>query len=338
MSTVSKAAARPLTAPVKSAPSRGHLAVIWLALLWLGTPMLATSICSSAAIAHPHVWIKVKTELIVSGGTLTGLRHTWVFDQSWLASQLEEHDKDKDGLLTAQELAPLIAESRETLETFKSFTIVRAGGNIVRAVKPRDVSIDYHGALLGMTFTASLAKPLPLKGELLLEVYDAGYFSSFTFDGAEAVTFSGVVPEGCTVKSGVSPSPQQMRDYRQMLKEIGRELSKPFTPQSVAVSCVATQTTPASRDPANVSTSSPPLGASSSVAGSSVASPNAEIGPSGQHSPGNSTQLGNSGIVGFAARAGDGTAGADGLAIGGQVSGAPNPLPPARFDRSTGSR
>ena len=39
------------------------------------------------------------------------------------------------------------------------------------------------------------------------------------------------------MKVGVAPSPQQMRDYRQMLKEIGPELAKPFTPKSTAISC-----------------------------------------------------------------------------------------------------
>jgi ABC-type uncharacterized transport system substrate-binding protein len=189
------------------------------------------------ASAHPHVWVKVKTVLVVEGGLLTGLKHTWVFDESFLASQLDEHDADKDGRLSAEELAPVAVESQQTLDTFKSFTVVRAGGALIRAVKPRDVVIGYHSAVLGMSFTVSLAKPIPLKGDMLLEVYDATYFSSFAFEGAGAVVFAGEAPAGCAIKTDASPSPQQMRDYRQMLKEIGPELVKPFTPRSVAISC-----------------------------------------------------------------------------------------------------
>lgn len=214
---------------------------------WLGADaaaglsalLIATGLASQAA-AHPHVWIKVKTQLVTERGALVGLKHTWVFDESWLAVQLEEHDKDKDGRLTPEELKPLAEESRQTLDMFKSFTVVRAGGTLVRAVKPRDVAISYHGDVLGMSFTVSLARPVALKGDVLLEVYDAGYFSSFSFEGADAVSFEGAAPEGCTVVAGVEPSPQQMRDYRQMLKEIGPELTKPFTPKSAAISCAAT--------------------------------------------------------------------------------------------------
>ncbi len=188
-------------------------------------------------MAHPHVWVKVKTLLVVEGGALTGLKHTWIFDDSFLASQLDEHDANKDGRLSDEELAPVAVESQSTLDMFKSFTVVRAGGALVRAVKPRDVEIKYHGAVLGMSFTVSLAKPLPLKGDMLLEVYDATYFSSFAFEGVDGVAFSGDAPSGCSIKTDAAPSPQQMRDYRQMLKEIGVEVVKPFTPRSVAISC-----------------------------------------------------------------------------------------------------
>jgi len=109
------------------------------------------------ADAHPHVFTKVRTQLIAKDGALVGLRHTWIFDQIWLENQLLEHDKDNDGKLTREELAPLEAESRQTLEMFRSFTVLRAGGTIVRVTNPRDVVIEYHGAVLGMSFSTTLS-------------------------------------------------------------------------------------------------------------------------------------------------------------------------------------
>jgi len=191
------------------------------------------------AEAHPHVFTRVSTQLIAKDGALVGLRHTWIFGQSWLENQLLEHDKDNDGKLTREELAPLEMESRQTLEMFRSFTLVRAGGNIIRVVNPRDVVIDYHGEVLGMSFTVTLGKPITLSGsELLLETYDATYFSSFALDGPDAVRFADPAPTGCTIQVGVPASLQQMNAYRMIKKQMGPEWNDAGgIPQSTSISC-----------------------------------------------------------------------------------------------------
>lgn len=191
------------------------------------------------AEAHPHVFTKVRTQLIAKDGALVGLRHTWIFDRNWLENQLLEHDKDNDGRLTREEMAPLEAESRQTLEMFRSFTVVRASGNIIRVVNPRDVAVEYHGDVLGMSFTSTLAKPVPLAGsELLLETYDATYFSSFAFDGSDAVSFADPAPAGCTIQVGVPASAQQMNAYRMIRKQMGAEwVDTGGSPKSASISC-----------------------------------------------------------------------------------------------------
>ena len=66
---------------------------------------------------------------------------------------------------------------------------------MTRGVNPRDLVLDYHGDLLGLTFTVSLVKPVALAGsEALIEVYDATYFTAFTFEGSDALVFAGEAP------------------------------------------------------------------------------------------------------------------------------------------------
>lgn len=193
---------------------------------------------AAAASAHPHVFIEVRSQLIVKDGALVGFRHTWVFDDVWLQNQLLEHDTDNDGKLTPAELEPLAVESRQTLEMFRSFTVVRAGGALVRAVNPRDVSVDYHGAVLALSFTASLARSVPLSGDIQLEVYDQTFFSGFTFAGTDAIGFMGTAPLGCTINADASASPQQMNVWRMVRKQLGPEFNdKAGPPKSVVVSC-----------------------------------------------------------------------------------------------------
>ena len=191
------------------------------------------------AEAHPHVWIKVRTQLVVEGGALVGLHHIWVLDEGWLMSQLEEHDKDKDGKLSPAELAPLVEESAGTLATFKSFTSIRQGNSRIRPGAPRDMAIDYYGDRLGMSFAVPLDKPIPLAGAtLLLEVYDATYFSGYAFAPEEPVSFAGEQPPGCTIDANAAASPQQVSAYKMMARQLGPEfVAKGVTLGSVAISC-----------------------------------------------------------------------------------------------------
>ena len=199
---------------------------------------LAGPLVARPAAAHPHVFVKVKTQLIVKDGALIGVRHAWLFDETWLGNQLLEHDADGDGRLSPEELVGLTTQSKATLEMFRSFTVVRAGGAMIRATNPRDLAYAYHGALLGLVFTASLAKPVPLAGsEVLLEVYDATWFSSFAFDGAEAVTFDDDGPAGCAINADAPASPQQLNALRMIQRQMGPEFTKPVAPRSAAVSC-----------------------------------------------------------------------------------------------------
>lgn len=196
------------------------------------------------ASAHPHVWISVRTLLTIEGGAITGMHHIWLMDEGWLKSQLEEHDKDKDGKLSPEEFEGVAAESRSTLDIFKSFTTVRHGNQRIRPGRPGPVKIDYLGDLLGLSFVVPLPKPIPLAGaDLLLEVFDATYFSNFAFAGGDAVSFAGEQPVGCTIALAPA-SPQQMAAYRMQARQFGEQFVKVVNPQSIAVKCPAGGITP----------------------------------------------------------------------------------------------
>ncbi len=193
-----------------------------------------------AASAHPHVWIKVRTQLQVEGGAIVGLHHIWVLDEGWRKTLLDENDKDQDGKLSAEELKAVAEESKATLALFKAFTTVRHGNTRVRATAPRELTIDSYGELLGMSFVVKLEKPVPLTGDVLLEVYDATFFSSYSFAGPEAVGFAGEAPAGCTITVGAPPSPQQANAFRMMQRQLGPDFGiagKPDAPQSTAIKC-----------------------------------------------------------------------------------------------------
>ena len=87
---------------------------------------------------------------------------------------------------------------------------------------------------------SSLARKLAahLGADLLLEVYDATYFSGYSFAGKDAVAFAGERQQGCTIKAGAPPSPQQTAAYKLTARQLGPEfVAKGVTLGAVAVTC-----------------------------------------------------------------------------------------------------
>jgi ABC-type uncharacterized transport system substrate-binding protein len=223
-----------------------------------GAAVVLTATAAPLALAHPHVQVQVRTTLLVKDGAVIGLRHVWVMDEQWRLSQLELHDKNSDGTLSEEELAPLVEESKATLELFKSFTTLRHGSQRIRPAAVQQLMIGPHGDRLGLTFVVKLAKPVPLAGsELLLEVYDGTYFSAFSFAGPDSVDLDGERPRDCVVNAAAQPSPQQLAVHRMMTRQLGPEFNaKAALPQAASVSCgkgmlIGGRTTPGAGVPAD---------------------------------------------------------------------------------------
>ena len=55
---------------------------------WIGIllSLLAWTAVTTVAQAHPHVWATIQTELIFArDGAVTGVRHSWTFDDMYSA-------------------------------------------------------------------------------------------------------------------------------------------------------------------------------------------------------------------------------------------------------------
>ena len=75
-------------------------------------PVLAAcaglAIAGTAAFAHPHVWVTMKSEVVYApDGTVTGVRHAWTFDDMFSVFATQGIDSKKKGEYTREELAPL---------------------------------------------------------------------------------------------------------------------------------------------------------------------------------------------------------------------------------------
>lgn len=152
----------------------------------------------SAAAAHPHVWVSVKSRVVYGkGGVPEAIRHVWTFDEPFSAFAIQGLDTNNDGQYSREELAPLAQTNVESLGEYGFFTFGKEGKHDLDFNPPQDYWLEYDGKALTLHFTLPMrdrfASP---EAAYSLEVYDPTYFVSFTWADQNAVTLEGA-PGAC---------------------------------------------------------------------------------------------------------------------------------------------
>lgn len=150
---------------------------------WFGALIVAVALVQAApASAHPHVWVTSMSELVYApDGTLTGVKHTWTFDEMFSSYALQGIDTAVKGTYTRQELAALAQTNVESLKEYDFFTFASVAGTSQAFNEPVDYWLEHKDAALVLHFTLPLKVPLKAK-KLALEVYDTSFFVDFTLD------------------------------------------------------------------------------------------------------------------------------------------------------------
>lgn len=176
--------------------ARGHIrhALMIVAL------MVASHIVTSRAVAHPHVWVTMETEVLYdSANAITGFRHKWTFDEFYTSFAIQGLDKDGDGVYSREELAELAEVNITSLKEFEYFTFPKIGKTVMERLPPRDYYLEHNGGLLTLYLTLPLAKPIPADQmkDFNLIVYDPTFYVDFAFAKNNPVRLTGA-PATCT--------------------------------------------------------------------------------------------------------------------------------------------
>jgi ABC-type uncharacterized transport system substrate-binding protein len=164
-------------------------------------------------LAHPHVFVDAKSELVFSDGRLAAVRHIWQFDEAFTSYAVQGLDKDNDGKLSDAELAPLAKVNVESLGMFGFFTRLSANGVDVPFAAPTEYWLEFYNGRLTLFYTLPLERPLAVKGSVAVAVSDPEYFVGFTYVAEAPMTLVGA-PAGC--KAAYRP-PRQL-DARTMAR------------------------------------------------------------------------------------------------------------------------
>ena len=169
----------------------------WLGPLWLAG---ALALASSAAQAHPHVWITATSELIYApDGAITGVRHAWTFDDMFSTYALQGIETKTKGTYSREELAPLAQTNVESLKEFGFFTFAKADGKKEKFQEPVDYFLEYKDARADAAFHPAAEDPAEDRRTLALEVFDPAFFIDFKFADKDPVRLVGA-PATCQMK------------------------------------------------------------------------------------------------------------------------------------------
>src|ERR1700741_1747072 len=115
---------------------------------------------ATAARAHPHVWITMKSELIYAGdGRVTGVRHAWTFDDMFSTFATQGLASKEKGKFTREELAPLAQVNVESLKDFDYFTAAHVDGKKTEFNPPVDYWLEFTDGILTLNFTLPFKAP-----------------------------------------------------------------------------------------------------------------------------------------------------------------------------------
>ena len=164
-------------------------------LLGLGLALLA-----SPALAHPHVWVTMSSKIIYApDGSVTGIRHSWRFDDMFSTYALQGIAHKKKGTYTREELASLAETNVTSLKEYNYFNYARIDGKKRKDAfdDPVDYWLDYADSVLTLHFTLPLKTPVRAR-DLQIDVYDPEFFIDFEFNDKDPVKLVNA-PAQCTL-------------------------------------------------------------------------------------------------------------------------------------------
>jgi len=155
---------------------------------------------SSPAVAHPHVFVDAKTEVIFdASGAITGIRNIWLFDKAFSVFATSGLDKNHNGKLDDDELKPLAKVNVESLKEYDYFTYLTVDDKRFAFGPAKDYHLEHKDQRLTLFYTLPLQAPVRPTAKTTLEVFDPEYFVAFTFAKETPVRVVGA-PSGCTAK------------------------------------------------------------------------------------------------------------------------------------------
>jgi ABC-type uncharacterized transport system substrate-binding protein len=191
---------------------------------WAAGTSLLVLAAPTLALAHPHVWVTVKSEIAFSpDGKVAAVTHDWVFDEMY--SSFATQGLAKPGQLVTREIfAPLAQENAANLAQIGYFTTLKIGGKAVDFGNVTQYWMEERpDHLVAFHVVLPLKTPTAPGRYMSLLVADPEYFIDFEFDDKDAVALTSA-PEGCSASIN-RPKPLEGQDKQKLDESFFTNLS-----------------------------------------------------------------------------------------------------------------
>lgn len=188
--------------------------------------VFAATMCAAApAMAHPHVWIEMRSDVVFDGkGLITGMNLMWTFDDAYAEMAVDGLDANGDGVYSPQELEPLTKENLLSLKDYDYFTVMRFNGEKQLFGPIVESGQIWSNNKLQLHFQLPLKTPLdPLKGEFAAKVYDPEFYIAIDYVKDDPVSVTGNMPENCQLVVKPVPTDAEVEATRTMLATKGKD-------------------------------------------------------------------------------------------------------------------
>ncbi|HYB09599.1 MAG TPA: DUF1007 family protein [Alphaproteobacteria bacterium] len=179
---------------------RGHsiLLVLQEALRSTAAATLLAAIWIFPAHAHPHVWIGADVALQFKDKRVAAMKITWVFDDIFTESTIEDFGKKERGKIDQSELKELVAASSKSLKKYSYFTYLQIDGKRRTVTEVQDFTAEIADGLLVYHFTVPVDPPVdPRVQPFEFLLYDETYYVYLAMAKGHKVTYEGDAPADC---------------------------------------------------------------------------------------------------------------------------------------------
>lgn len=201
---------------------------------------LFLALLSLSASAHPHSFIRMKTQVLTDNGQFTGLKMRWTMDEITSADLLYDAGNAKPGDEIWKKLA---AEVMANVLGQHYFSEVWHNGQKVKFLnRPTEYGMEREEHQAVLTFILPLAQPQPLSGQkYTLATFDPTYYVDMSYEQDSDAMLPTALQTTCKISVHTPHPGEEVLNYAQQLDksdapEEDMQLGKQFA-QTVTLLC-----------------------------------------------------------------------------------------------------
>lgn len=144
--------------------------------------------------SHPHVFIENSAIFILNNDSVKGIQVTWIFDDIFSSSIINDYDKDKNYIFNENESLKIYDDAFSNLENYNYFCYIKINNKEVnfKKVKNFSASILNKKKLVYSFFIPINKKITNSKTNISLLVYDKSNFCNVDTKDKNSISIKGV--------------------------------------------------------------------------------------------------------------------------------------------------